>query len=205
MMRHYSLTFFAVILANTVTGHGVITSPPARVVGDAMKAACGKQVFNNQKGDNQGNVQQILQVGQNQKDFNPATCNAFQCKGYQFADNMANVQTFTPGQKIDMTIKIGAPHTGTANVSIVDTKANVIIGEQLIYFPDYASNSHTIPANNTQFSITMPQDLGSKCAQAGDCVIQWFWDAPEAKQTYESCVDFMMGASAKARRHARQF
>jgi predicted carbohydrate-binding protein with CBM5 and CBM33 domain len=115
-----------------------------------------------------------------------------------FEDNKANVQTFSPGQKIQMTIKIGAPHTGTANVSIVDTKANAVIGDQLIYFSDYASNSHPIPANNTNFEITMPTDLGGKCTQAGDCVIQWFWNAPEAKQTYESCVDFTMSGSGTA-------
>jgi hypothetical protein len=151
------------------------------------------QVFNNQKSDNQGNVQGEIQIAQNQKDYDPAACNLFLCKGYQFADNSANIQTFSPGQTIDMTIKIGAPHTGTANVSIVDTEANAVIGDQLIFFDDYASNSHPIPANNTQFSITMPEDLGGKCTEAGDCVIQWVWNAPDIKQTYESCVDFTVG------------
>lgn len=33
---------------------------------------------------------------------------------------------------------------------------------------------------------------------AGDCVLQWWWDSPESKQTYESCVDFTMGGSGGA-------
>jgi len=197
-MHSYISLLTLVGLTSKVYGHGTITSPPARQAGQAMEAACGQQVFNNQKGDNEGNVQGEIQIAQSQKDYNPATCNLFQCKGYMFEDNKANVQTFAPGQKIQMTIKIGAPHTGTANVSIVDTKANAVIGDQLIYFSDYASNSHPIPANNTNFEITMPTDLGGKCTQAGDCVIQWFWNAPEAKQTYESCVDFIMSGSGTA-------
>lgn len=125
------------------------------------------KVYNNQASDSLGNVQGILQVAATQKDYKPTTCNVWLCKGYQFADNSANIQTFTPGQVIDMAIRIGAPHTGTANVSVVDTKANAVIGSELIYFADYASVSHTIPANNTAFQITMPTTLGSKCATAG--------------------------------------
>jgi hypothetical protein len=201
-------------LASTVYSHGIITSPPPRMPGAAMKAACGEQgdfkhphiqnyhinhskVFDNQSSDNEGNIQGELQIAMQQKDHKPATCELSLCKGYQFADNSANIQTFTPGQVLPMTIKVGAPHTGTANVSIVDTKANAIIGDQLIFFSDYASTSHTIPANNTQFSVTIP-DLGSKCAVAGDCVLQWWWNAPEPKQTYESCVDFTMNGSGAA-------
>jgi len=182
----------------SVFGHGVITSPPPRVVGPAMAAACGQQLFNNQAADNEGNIQGQLQVAVSQKDYNPTKCNVWLCKGYQFADNSANVQSFTPGQVIDMTIKIGAPHTGEANVTIVDTKANAVIGSELIYFSDYASNAHPIPANNTNFQITMPSNLGSQCATAGDCVIQWYWNAPSIKQTYESCVDFTMSGSGAA-------
>jgi hypothetical protein len=152
-------------------------------------------VFNNQNSNVQGNVENILQVAASQKDYNAATCNVFLCKGYQFADNSANIQTFTPGQTVDMKIEISAPHTGVANVSVVSTKTNAMISPALISFSDYASNAHTIPANNTAFSITMPTNLGSQCANAGDCVVQWFWNAPDIKQTYESCIDFTMGGS----------
>lgn len=153
-------------LVPAALAHGIISSPSPRMAGSAYKAACGEQVYNNQASDALGNIQGILQVASSQTDYNPATCDVWLCKGYQFADNSANIQSYTAGQTIDMAIRIGAPHTGVANVSIVDTKANAVIGDALISFDDYASVSHTIPANNTAFSITMP-DLGTTCATAG--------------------------------------
>ncbi|TID24826.1 chitin binding protein [Venturia nashicola] len=195
------LSYFPILalmsLVPAALAHGTISSPTPRKPGAAYKAACGEQVYNNQASDALGNVQGILQVASSQKDYNPAKCDVWLCKGYQFDDNSANIQTYTAGQKIDMAIRIGAPHTGVANVSIVDTKANSVIGDALISFDDYASVSHTMPANNSAFSITMP-DLGSKCATAGDCVIQWYWNAATISQTYESCIDFTMGSGSPA-------
>lgn len=199
-MKSFFSTSFVLAAIPFVCGHGIVTSPPARAAGPAMEKVCGQQVTNQQTSDNGGNVQGELQVAQSQKDYDPTQCNLFLCKGYQFGDNTANVQTFTPGQVVPIKVAIKAPHTGVCNVSIVDTKANALIGQPLITFTDYASNSHPIPANNTDFSITMPQDLAGKCTQAGDCVVQWFWDAPDIKQTYESCVDFTMGGAAPAAR-----
>jgi hypothetical protein len=196
MRTSVSVQLLAAVI-RLVSGHGIIEDPAPRLAGLAMKAACGEQVYNNQKSDSGGNIQGILQVAQNQKDYDPTKCNIALCKGYQFADNTANVQTYSPGQVVPIKVAIKAPHTGVANVSIVNTKSNAVIGQPLISFSDYASNAHSIPANNTAFSITMPQDL-SACGQAGNCVIQWFWDAPDIKQTYESCVDFQTGAGGAA-------
>lgn len=159
----------------------------------AVALVNNQKVFNNQNSDNKGNVQGILQVASSQKDYRADQCNVWLCKGYQFADNSANIQTFTPGQTIDMKIDITAPHTGVANVSVVSTKSNSVIGDPLISFSDYASNAHTIPANNTAFSVKIPTNLNGQCTVAGDCVIQWFWNAPDIKQTYESCIDFTVG------------
>jgi hypothetical protein len=193
-MRFIALALAAIPL---VSGHGVISDPPSRQAGAAMQAACGQQVFNQQKSDNAGNIQGELQVAQSQKDYNPAQCNLFLCKGFQFQDNSANVQTYTAGQQVPIKIDIRAPHTGTANVSIVDTKANAIIQTPLITFTDYASNAHPIPATDKAFTITMP-DLAGKCAQPGNCVVQWWWNAADIKQTYEGCVDFTQGGGAGA-------
>ncbi|KAF2396104.1 hypothetical protein EJ06DRAFT_534238 [Trichodelitschia bisporula] len=187
-----------IALLPVVYGHGRVTSPPARAAGPAFGAACSAQVLNQQQSDQNGNVQGELQVATSQKDYNPSACNMFLCKGFQFADNTANVQTYTLSQTIPFTAVISAPHTGTANVSVVDTAANTIIGDQLIYFADYASTAHTIPANNTKFDVKLPADLGGKCTQPGECVLQWWWDSPEAKQTYESCVDFVVGGGGGA-------
>ncbi|GKT83694.1 chitin binding protein [Colletotrichum tofieldiae] len=87
------------------------------------------------------------------------------------------------------------PHEGPMNVSIVDTATNKAIGEPLIVFDSYADEKLAqLPANNTNFDITMPSALpAGACAQAGQCVVQWFWFGTSAKQTYESCVDFVMG------------
>lgn len=179
-----SSLLFTTLLVEYVLSHGIITQPKSRAAGPAMQAVCGQQVTNQQTSDVYGNIQGELQIAQTQKDYDPTTCNFFLCKGFQLADNTANVQSFALGEVVPITVDLRAPHTGTCNVSIVNTKTNTIIGDQLISFSGYASTAHPIPANNTQFSITMPSDLGGKCTQPGDCVIQWFWDSPEAKQTY---------------------
>ncbi|KAI0593318.1 chitin binding domain-containing protein [Biscogniauxia sp. FL1348] len=180
---------------STVLGHGFVTSPTARMPGDAMAAACGQQVEINQKSDNYGNIQGELQVASSQSDYNAEECNIWLCKGYKFADNTANVQTFTAGQVVPFTVDIRAPHTGVANVTIVSTSTNTVIGSALKSWDVYASNASPIPDDQKSFDITIPSDLGSQCATAGDCVIQWQWDAQSIDQTYQSCVDFTVGGS----------
>ncbi|TVY52230.1 hypothetical protein LCER1_G006754 [Lachnellula cervina] len=182
-------------LITTISAHGFITSPQARLAGPAMKAACGEQVYNNQESDNYGNIQGELQVASSQSDYNAAECNIWQCKGFKFADNTANVQSWTAGQTVPFTFDVRAPHTGTANVSIVNTATNAIIGEPLLTYADFGDNSKSIPANETAFSITIPEDLGDACATAGACVVQHYWNAASIDQTYESCVDFTVGGS----------
>lgn len=53
----------------SANAHGFITSPQARMPGDAMQSACGMQVYYNQMGDNYGNVQGELQVASSQDDY----------------------------------------------------------------------------------------------------------------------------------------
>lgn len=143
--------------------------------------------------DADGNQQQLEQIAKNQKDFDPAACNLGLCKGFQFADVApANVQAFTAGQVVPIKAEIKAPHPGVANVSVVDTATNAIIGEPLLVFDEYSKGN--IPANNTAFEITMP-DVAATCGTAGACVVQWWWDSEEAGdagQTYMSCIDFTM-------------
>ncbi len=140
-----------------------------------------------------GNIQGELQIAAGQSDFDAAACDVWLCKGYQFADNAGGVQTFAPGQVVPMEIEIRAPHTGTANVSVVRTSTNAVLGGgPLVSFDDYASTAHSIPAGQTSFDVTIPADLGGECAAPGDCVLQWYWDARSIDQTYESCVDFVV-------------
>lgn len=176
-----------------VAAHGFIKSPAPRRPGDAYKAACGDQPFYQQSSDINGNVQGIKQVvGQ---DFKAADCNLWLCKGFQFDDNKDNVQKYSLGENIPFEINIAAPHTGYANVSVVKTSSDTMIGEPLIEFENYAANAGTA-SNNTAFSVTLPTSLGGDCTKAGECVLQWFWDAPDINQTYESCVDFVVGAGS---------
>ncbi|KAJ4198992.1 hypothetical protein NW767_008578 [Fusarium falciforme] len=182
----------ALTLIPLVAAHGFVRSPPPRKPGDAYKAACGDQPFYQQSSDINGNVQGIFQVVGTGAD--PAKCNLWLCKGFQQEDNTDNVQTYSLGQEIDFDVNIAAPHTGYANVSVVKTSSNTVIGEPLIEFSNYASNAG-LDANNTAFSVTLPESLGGDCTTAGDCVLQWFWDAPDIDQTYESCIDFVVGGS----------
>lgn len=43
------------------------------------------------------------------------------------------------------------------------------------------------------FTVTIPEGLESKCSKGGACAIQWYWYAEKNEQTYESCVDFVIG------------
>ncbi|RSL49138.1 hypothetical protein CEP53_009281 [Fusarium sp. AF-6] len=183
----------ALTLIPLVAAHGFVRSPPPRKPGDAYKAACGEQPFYQQSSDINGNVQGIFQVVGTGADA--TKCNLWLCKGFQQEDNTENVQTYSLGQEIDFDVNIAAPHTGYANVSVVKTSSNTVIGEPLIEFSNYASNAG-LDANNTAFSVTLPDTLGGECTTAGDCVLQWFWDAPDIDQTYESCIDFVVGSGS---------
>ncbi|GJC92528.1 Chitin binding protein [Colletotrichum higginsianum IMI 349063] len=181
-----SVTSATALLATMVSAHGNIVSPPARAAGAAMAAACGE-----------ANVQAVTTdptIPLEDLTNPPATCQVDLCRGAKFEDNAANVQTFKPGEVVQMKAAIPIPHEGPMNVSVVDTATNKVIGEPLIVFDTYADEKlPQLPANNTDFSVTMPNLPAGTCAQGGQCVLQWFWVGTSAKQTYESCVDFVMG------------
>ncbi|TLS30637.1 hypothetical protein PpBr36_02503 [Pyricularia pennisetigena] len=181
--------------ATAVYGHGRVTSPPAREAGSAFGQACGQQMLSIESSDRLGNIQGLRQ--QAKADFDPTKCRLELCKGIPFADaKSGDVQKFSAGQTVPIKVQIGAPHTGIANVSVVDTSTNSIIGQPLIEFQNYASTKSGVAKNNTDFSVTMPDTLPSACGTAGACVLQWWWDSDEAKQTYMSCIDFTFGGAA---------
>lgn len=68
---------------------------------------------------------------------------------------------------------------------------------ELKSFAQYALTSRPIQKDETDFDVTIPSDLGGKCTQAGECVIQMYWDARSIDQTYESCIDFVVGGSGE--------
>ncbi|KAJ5834079.1 Chitin-binding domain 3 [Penicillium robsamsonii] len=197
-MKHFTPALAFASMISLVNGHGFVTSPKARQPGTEMETACGKQVVSNQGSDKYGNIQGELQVASGQSDYEAAACDIWLCKGYKFADNKDNVYSYKAGQKVDFTVDIRAPHTGVANVSVVDTSSNTVIGAPLISWPVYASVATGVKADETSFSVTMPDDLEDQCVTAGDCVLQWYWYAQSIDQTYESCVDFTLGGSGSS-------
>lgn len=197
-MKNFTPALAFASIISLVNAHGFVTKPEARQPGTAMGAACGAQVLSNQGSDKYGNIQGELQVASSQSDYKAAECDIWLCKGYKFADNKDNVQSYKAGQKVPFTVDIRAPHTGVANVSVVATSSNKVIGAPLISWDVYASTATGVKADETDFSVTIPEDLGSQCATAGDCVLQWYWYAESIDQTYESCVDFTVGGSGSA-------
>ncbi|KAI0804149.1 hypothetical protein GGR55DRAFT_334860 [Xylaria sp. FL0064] len=187
-------------LAALVQGHGYISSPPMRMPGDATTAACGKSVVADIVRDKTSHVEGLPELAAADAGYNAAQCNLWLCRGVQFGDNAANVQAYAPGQTVEIKIALTIPHAGSANVSVVDTKTNTIVGAPLLSWPSgYADERQfygkTLPANQTDFNVTIPTTLDGKCATAGECVIQWWWYGTGAKQTYESCIDFTVAAA----------
>jgi hypothetical protein len=99
-----------------------------------MTAACGASVTALGTVDNSSHVEGMPEVAALISTFNSTACNVFMCKGLQFTDNVANVQTFQPGQVVNMLASIPIPYEGPMNVSVVNTKTNTAIGAQLITF-----------------------------------------------------------------------
>lgn len=187
----------AALFAAGVSAHGRVTSPTPRPLGDAMKAACGDQVWNMQSSDNNGNIQTMAQIGTSQSDFDATKCHLWQCRGYQFDDATdASIQSFTAGEKVPFVVDIAAPHTGVANVSVIDLGANSVIGDALISWDSYASTATGVQPGDENFSVTIPSDLPSTCSEKGGCALQWWWDARSIDQTYISCVDFVVGGAS---------
>lgn len=187
----------AALFAAGVSAHGRVTSPTPRPLGDAMKAACGDQVWNMQSSDNNGNIQTMAQIGTSQSDFDAAKCHLWQCRGYQFDDATADsIQSFTAGQKVPFVVDIAAPHTGVANVSVIDLGANSVVGDALISWDSYASTETGVQDGDENFSVTIPSDLPATCSEKGGCALQWWWDARSIDQTYISCVDFVVGGAS---------
>lgn len=182
-------TFFAsTFFAATALAHGNIVSPPVRLAGPVTQQVCGAPAVAALQADETGPIENIASNGS-------PDCNLFLCKGVQFEDNQNNVQSFAPGEQVDFSAELPIPHEGPCNVSIVDMATNTLVGAPLISFASYADETLAqLPPNNTQFSVTMPEDLGARCQVPGECALQWFWFGTGAQQTYENCVDFVMSA-----------
>ncbi|KAJ5581713.1 hypothetical protein N7535_000333 [Penicillium sp. DV-2018c] len=201
-MNLFKSALAVVSIVSSVNGHGFISKPNPRMPGTAMMNTCGALAFLNEELDKYGSIQGILQIAKGQSDYNAAKCNVGLCKGYKFADNKDNVYSYKPGEKVHFTVDILVPHGGVANVSVVHTASNTVIGKPLISWSDYADVATGATNDETNFSVTIPDNLGRKCAKAGDCVLQWYWNSPSDDQTFESCVDFTVKGKGSSSRSA---
>lgn len=175
-MKYLSLATFAGI-ATTVSSHGVITSPSPRIAGAASLAACGTAVTLLHKQDVTNHVEGLPEVAAVDSTYNADECNLWLCKGLQLDEEASGpVQTYSPGDVVPIEVYLRILHAGTANVSIVDTASNVVIGSELLYWDNYADETlPTVPENNTLFSVTIPSDIEEgKCTTAGECVSEAF-------------------------------
>jgi hypothetical protein len=190
-----STLLVSAVLVTTAMAHGSISSPTPRQPGPAMAAACGMPAVQAVLSDPTTPLEDV--------DVSAATpqCRLDLCRGAVFEDNNAkNVLSLTPGQVVRMTAVIPIPHEGPMNVSIIDTATNRAVAPPLISFASYADERLAVlPANNTDFSVRMPKNLAAgQCTVPGQCTMQWFWFGTGAKQTYESCVDFVMAPAGGA-------
>ncbi|KAL7413956.1 hypothetical protein BDY24DRAFT_440884 [Mrakia frigida] len=222
------------LLLPLVSAHGGIISHFIREAGDKSLEVCGQEFNDDRTGVRDGNnvfgqiLDHSLISGSKWKD--PDACNWRLCSGLQYEDNVANTYYYPIGAIVPINVFIlnaNSPlsssfprseltpifswhllqrHAGIANVSIVDTKTNEVVGSPLIEWTDgkYAEydNVNTCPDGpavaETAFNVTIP-DLGDKCTKGGDCVVQWYWYSESANnQTFNSCIDFVQpfGGSA---------
>ncbi|KAJ7677052.1 hypothetical protein DFH06DRAFT_1080125 [Mycena polygramma] len=176
-------------LISGALAHGVVTTPTPRAIGAANLAACGSIVNMILKSDKYGPIENAaISPGPT---YNPTACHLFFCRGYQLEDNINNTHVYAPGTAVHFLVDMEAHHTGFANVSVVNLATQTPIA-RLFTWPVYANDSlgpADWPKNETDFTVTVP-DLGTQCATAGQCAIQWWWWGAQVKQTYESCVDF---------------
>ncbi|KAI3609270.1 chitin binding [Moniliophthora roreri] len=169
--------------------HARVTTPTPRKYGSAAEKACGAAVYKVLTSDLTGPIENAQQKIDSA--YDAAACHLYFCRGAQYDDNTSNTRVYKAGTTVNMKVDLVAHHTGYANVSVVDLKAQKATS-RLFTWPVYADETlgpSKWPKNETDFNITVP-DMAGKCSQAGACAIQWFWYATSNSQTYESCVDF---------------
>lgn len=159
-------------LAALATAHGLVETPLARAPGAATAAVCGQNMVDFYNSDPTSYPEALMRGQGWDQGWDPAACDHFLCKGFQFEDNADNVQEYTAGQEVDFGVFIRIPHVGYANVSVVDTASNAVVGEALKVWEDgYADGAvfPDLPVDQTNFTITIPE-LDGQCAEPGACV-----------------------------------
>lgn len=113
-------------------------------------------------------------MSKNDPTYNPALCNFRLCKGLVYEDNKNNVYRYSAGQVVNVRFDIRAPHPGVANMSVVDTQSNSMIGTPLKTFSSFATTNGNQAELNWSFTMS---NVDGRCATAGKCVLQFWWDS----------------------------
>lgn len=167
-----SLTLLLSLPALTLS-HGLVSSPLfTRAPGAATAAACGTTMQKFYLADPTSYPEALLRANPSglHDGYDAARCNLWLCKGYQFADQPASaVQTYAAGTEVAMEVKVRIPHVGYANVSVVDTGRNVVLGQMLKVWEGGYAASTTLPGDQGKFKVVVPE-LGGRCEKAGACV-----------------------------------
>ncbi|KAJ7745390.1 hypothetical protein B0H14DRAFT_3514534 [Mycena olivaceomarginata] len=205
-MKLFSQVLLSLSLVAAAVAHGTVTTPTPRALGPAN---LGGLRFNRQHnlevrqiwtGDNSSWILSAIAYASPRSrtpplardpTYNATACHLFFCRGYQFEDNVNNTRVYAPGTSVPFHVDMEAHHTGFANVSVVNLATQTPIA-RLFTWPVYANDSLGPGAEIcfiADFTVVVP-NLGTQCAKAGQCAIQWWWWGVQVKQTYESCVDF---------------
>ncbi|KFA52333.1 hypothetical protein S40293_00645 [Stachybotrys chartarum IBT 40293] len=184
----FAKTAILSLFAAGVLGHAVVETPEPRRPGSASDALCGAAVSSVLRRDLAGPIEEASKVAD--ADY---ACDVYACRGYQFEDNESALQTYQAGDVVSFHVDLIAGHRpGYANVSVVDPVNNVVIGEPLKTWAAWPVNNPGPDRDDINFNVTIPDTLGSVCTEGGNCVIQWYWYATGNRQTYESCIDFIV-------------
>jgi hypothetical protein len=158
-------------LASLVTSHGLVTKPATRTPGNSTAAACGKTMATFYQIDNTSYPEALLRANPKglTDGYDAKKCNLWLCRGYQFGDNTKQVQVYKAGDVVDFEVFIRIAHKGYANVSVVDTTKNEVVGQPLKSWPSNYAASANPPQDQVKFSVKVPE-LGGRCAVPGVCV-----------------------------------
>lgn len=174
-----------------IAAHGGIVKPPPRVKGALFEKNCGTTAF--KYGAPDGNLQADLGAQQQDiqaKTMDPKNCNLWLCQGRTFEDNKDKLQHYAAGQVIPIEYDIHFTHPGISNMSVVDTKSNKMISNQLISVRPFSVWENRF--SDEKFTVTMPNLKAGQCKEPGACVLQMYWDSRTIDQTYISCIDFVI-------------
>ncbi|KAE9378714.1 hypothetical protein N431DRAFT_477906 [Stipitochalara longipes BDJ] len=196
-------------LASIVSSHGILLTPPPRAPGEKSLSSCGEEITSLLRSDNQTSLNALQIASATSSTFDAKKCNLNFCKGLRLEDNEDGVQQWSPGQVVEMTVWTRIPHVGWMSVAIVEEKSGMLVGGQLGswetgsvsgYADEMEEHKHEEENGvreeisiDLKFEVTIPK-IYPRCSVAGECVLQWTWFGRVVKQTYESCVDFLIAS-----------